>query len=118
MTYTRVIPRDLFNEANLLKCLGRLWIVLERTSLPAYLEGPKPGEPFRIEQDESDGSIFAANVRLRVRGMVWPLSRPINSREPWPLYGETLDGETVEVFTDEGELSPEFLEAIEGSGNG
>ena len=43
-------------------------------------------------------------------------------REPWPLYvetfpGEMFDGETLEVFTDQGDLTPEFLEAIEGSGN-
>lgn len=117
MTYTRVIPRDLFNEANLLKCLGQLWITLDRTSLPAYLEGPKPGEPFRIEQDQGDGSIFAANVRLLVRGEFWPLYRPLNSRDPWPLWAETPDGETLEVFSDDGELSPEFLEAIERAGN-
>jgi hypothetical protein len=29
MGYTRVIPRDLFNEANLLKCIGGLYIALE-----------------------------------------------------------------------------------------
>ncbi len=29
MTYKRVIPRDLFNEANLLKCYGALWIALD-----------------------------------------------------------------------------------------
>ncbi len=27
--YARVIPRDLFNEANLLKCFGNLYLRLE-----------------------------------------------------------------------------------------
>lgn len=112
MTYTRVIPRDLFNEANLLKCLGRLWIAFEGTSLPVCLEGPKPGATFRIEQDQSDGSIFVENVRLLVQGEFWPLYRPLNSRDTWPLWTETPDGETLEVFTNGGELSEEFREAL------
>ena len=29
MTYRRVIPRDLFNEGNLLKCLGKLYVQAE-----------------------------------------------------------------------------------------
>lgn len=28
-TYIRVLPRDLFNEADLLKCVARLWILLD-----------------------------------------------------------------------------------------
>lgn len=31
MTYLRVIPRDLFNEAKLLKCLGKLYLEAEKS---------------------------------------------------------------------------------------
>lgn len=34
MSYFRVIPRDLFNEASLLKCYGRLAILLDDMRSP------------------------------------------------------------------------------------
>jgi hypothetical protein len=121
MTYHRVIPRDLFNEASLLKCLGRLWILLDqRRDLSARLgaiEDPAgtehTGEAFAIDQSPEDGSIYVRNLPFRVRGEIFSLSRPLNSREPWPLYCESLCGEVcMEVFTDGGDLSPEFLEFV------
>ena len=54
MTYARVCPRDLFNEASLLKCLGHLWPVCERIPGVGWVE-PQIGEPFVIEQYECDG---------------------------------------------------------------
>jgi len=51
MSYTRVIPRDLFNEANLLKCYGQIYIEVERMSLPdprAYVEIEHDGGAFYI----------------------------------------------------------------------
>lgn len=32
--YIRVVPRDLFNEGDLLKCYGRLWILLDERRGP------------------------------------------------------------------------------------
>ena len=49
--YNRVIPRDLFNEANLLKCMGQLYLCLEAANLKyVYLE--------------HDGDAFQAHSRL------------------------------------------------------
>jgi streptogramin lyase len=115
MSYTRVIPRDLFNEANLLKCLGRLWICLENN--PRAILGDNDaehgGEPFHIEQSDDDGSISVTNVPLHINGFQWRLSRPLNSREAWPLWMTSPDDETHEpVFDDNGNLSPEFLALI------
>ncbi len=62
MAYLRVIPRDLFNEGNLLKCLGRIYINLE--SLPGIsAELVETGGPFHIEQNEDDGSIYVRIAR-------------------------------------------------------
>lgn len=83
MNYARVIPRDLFNEANLLKCYGRL-------ALEVDLE--HDGGAFDIQQDPASGALHVANVRLVVRGREVPLFRPLNSREPWPLWATTEDG--------------------------
>lgn len=109
MTYLRVIPRDLFNEASLLKCLGALWIALEN----------KPGvrithdsRPFDIRQDEADGSIYAENVRLVIAERLFDHRRPLNSREPWPLWVRPAfdpDVDDIAVFDQDGALSGDFI---------
>ena len=113
MTYRRVIPRDLFNEANLLKCMGQLWIALDER-MPAGMVGFEHDDdgPFLIEQDPSTGAIEVGNVRFWVQGKQVRLTRPLNSRMPWPLYAEpTNDGDwfdPVAVFDDDGTLSADF----------
>ncbi len=108
MSYTRVIPRDLFNEANLLKCIGRLYLNLESLNTQ-HAEIEHDGETFDVQQNPDDGSISVANVSLFVRGYEYPLHRPLNSRDAWPLYLTTGDGDDIEVFSDDGEFSPEML---------
>jgi len=116
VTYARVIPRDLFNEANLLKCYGRLWILLDETRGHVAQLGEEEqllGAPFEIWQDEADGSISVANVPFTIRGERWRLFRPLNCRSPWPLWCSSPDEETCErVFTEEGRFSPEFVQLI------
>jgi hypothetical protein len=109
MTYQRVIPRDLFNEANLLKCYGQLWLKLEMygnqgASLEHY------GNFFITEQDSDDGSLSIYNIRLIIGSETFRLRRPLNSREPWPLYCYLQEAaEELAIFTDDGELTEEFL---------
>lgn len=125
MTYARVIPRDLFNEANLLKCYGRLWIVLDNAKRGhgAKLgdgdthgaQDDHDGKPFRIEQNEGTGAIFIANVRFTIHGKAYHLERPLNSREDWPLY--CVDPETedeTEVFDAAGSMSEAFRALVYG----
>lgn len=125
MSYIRVIPRDLFNESSLLKCIGRIYINLEnavRADEAELRDETELGEPFNVIQSPDDGSIYLANVSLYVRRRKVHLSRPLNSRDPWPLWAIIpLDvagdeGEEIEVFTDEGEFSPDFLDYIRGEG--
>jgi hypothetical protein len=117
MTYTRVLPRDLFNEGDLLNCLGRLWIALdERRDHHAKLIPDVVKGPFVIEQEPSDGSIYAEHVLLIVAGLQCPLFRPLNARGKWPLWARfgPLEGgyEDVRVFDLDGNLSAEFWLAI------
>lgn len=112
MAYPRVMPRDLFNEGNLLTCLGRLWIKLdERRDHVARLWNDE-SLPFRITQDQSDGSISCETAWFTIgeHGYV-RLFRPLNARAKWPLYA-SIGGEDVRVFDLDGELSPEFWIAI------
>lgn len=107
MSYTRVIPRDLFNEASLLKCYGRIYINLETAGL-LDIELEHDGEAFDIRQDPSSGGLFVANVRLMVRGEECKLHRPLNSREAWPLYMTDANYEEIPVFAEDGSFSAEM----------
>lgn len=112
MPYTRVIPRDLFNEANLLKCLGKLVIALEDNYRleDAHLEDAHLedfGQAFSIDQNPEDGSIFVENLPFMVKQVQYNLYRPLNSREDWPLYVATGEDD-IPVFDNFGGLSPEF----------
>lgn len=111
MSYQRVIPRDLFNEANLLKCLGRFWIETERFQ-PHKVTFEHDGEAFDVWQDE-DGALYVRNVEIIINGSPHTAFRPLNSRAPWPLYIlGGVDGEPMDVFQEDGELTPEVLALI------
>lgn len=110
MNYIRVIPRDLFNEANLLKWMGRVYIQSEYTDdvkVELTDEGSKGG--FRIMQSPADGSIYVENVIVTVKGRRVHLFTGLNSRSELPLYAEY--GSKVEsVFDSEGYFTDEFMD--------
>jgi hypothetical protein len=112
MSYNRVIPRDLFNEANLLKCYGQLWIKLDEAleDHAAELNQEDDG-PFDIVQSADSGALSVANVTLHVSESPVDLFRPLNSRRSWALYASSGDDD-VEVFDNEGSLSDEFVAMI------
>ena len=114
MTYKRVIPRDLFNEANLLKCYGRLFINLETACLSG-VELDHDGRAFDVQQDPSSGGLFVSNVVLKVAGKPCRLHRPLNSREPWPLYLTDDADEEFAVFNEDGTFTEEFVQHVTAS---
>lgn len=117
MSYTRVIPRDLFNEANLLKCMAALWIALDsRGGHAARISNDDQSvdDGFAIEMDPSDGSISVTNVSFTIGGEDYRLWRPLNARSAWPLYVNHGD-ESIRVFTESGDLSEEFWALISGA---
>lgn len=110
-SYTRVIPRDLFNEANLLKCLGRFWIKTEHYQ-PNMVTIEHDGEPFDVGQNDDDGTISVRNVAISINGTRCHVCRPLNSRAEWPLYFDTEE-DRIAIFTDAGELTAEVLAMIQ-----
>jgi len=111
MSYIRVLPRDLFNEANLLKCLGQLWIAVDGKAPAAQFDVEAVEEGFWIDQDPNDGSLRVVNLPFSMGGRNALLTRPLNSREPWPLYisfPEYPEIDTTAVFNEDGSLSHEF----------
>lgn len=106
MGYIRVLPRDLFNESDLLKCLGRLWIVTENGNHSAKFE-TEDCEVFDIQQNDDDGSIYVANVSFTVNGDECQIFRPLNSRRKWSVYCHTIDDD-IQIFTESGDLTDEM----------
>jgi hypothetical protein len=100
MTYIRVLPRDAFNESKLLKCVGRLVLLIEDRKAPGW-SYDFDGEPFQIEQDQNDGSIYVRNIQFIRNGDPVALSSGLNSRAPWPLRDENGDS----IFDDDGNLT-------------
>lgn len=115
MSYLRVIPRDLFNEANLLKCYGQLALQLEFHNIQGVaMEHHCEHDKFDVYQNQDDGSLSIGNVSLTVRGEACVLFRPLNSHQPWPLYCVVGDND-ISVFKDDGTFTPEFLAFLKGN---
>lgn len=114
MSYIRVLPRDLFNEADLLKCMGRLWIELDRLGTARARIVEEDVSSFVIEQDDSDGSIYVSNVTFEVDGVVHRLRRPLNARGAHPLMdlGPDDDFEPIRVFDADGSFSESFSASL------
>jgi hypothetical protein len=111
MSYKRVIPRDLFNEASLLKCLGHLALQINDDHTPEGLEllHRYPESGFPIEMDESDGSIFCSELTLKTPdGRTTALWRSLNSRLSWPLRLLDAEENDIYVFDEDGYFTAEF----------
>ena len=120
MSYIRVIPRDLFNDANLLKCLGQVYLNLEVLNIPGVsLE--HDGEAFDIHQDASSGATSVSNISLLIgengdpylNSRCFYFYRPMNSREPWPLVtavpNDDDEWQEIAVFDNDGTFSAEMM---------
>jgi len=113
MTYQRVIPRDLFNEADLLKCLGKFYIMAEHRPIVRILHS---GHTFNIVQNSDDGSIYCDNICVIIGRKTYDHFRPLNSRSPWPLYlrlRNDPDADDFRVFDDEGNLSDDVKRLLQ-----
>lgn len=102
MSYIRVLPRDAFNESMLLKCIGKLVILIEDGKLPNWTYRHDE-DTFDIQQEEGDGSISVANIHFTRNGKPVRVSTPLNCRVNWCLQ----DDEGNWLFTSNGELLPE-----------
>lgn len=117
--YERVLPRDRFNEASLLKCYAQLWIALEEKQDKGKGQFVQESvDHFDIDQDPSSGGIYIGNLTFTIDGVKHYLARPLNSRDHWPLYvvGNEFDPdfEEVKVFDDQGNLSEEMIRLLNG----
>jgi hypothetical protein len=108
MSYHRIIPRDLFNEAKLLKCLGQLSLyILDYAPRGLALDHENPEDGFRIEQNEDSGALYCSNLECLCAGRLIGLQSAYNSKDAYPL-NFILDDEDGRVFDEDGKLSKEF----------
>lgn len=101
--YKRVIPRDLFNEAMLLKCLGKInLLILDNEIQGLECIHTQPQKGFIIKQDSGSGDIYVANLFFKDEsGNEVLFSHPLNARDSWPLV-MTYKQETYYVFNKTG----------------
>lgn len=113
MSYHRVVPRDLFNESKLLKCLGRLCLLIHKGEAPECLKVNEDIESFEIDQRASDAGLFCVHVEFTAHEKTLDLFSLYNSKEDYPLQCETYDFGVIDVFNQDGSLNKEFVEYIE-----
>lgn len=114
--YERVIPRDLFNESKLLKCLGQLALLIHdgKGNKDLVLEhNQQMNAGFQIDQDQSDGSLFCVNISFRLKDTEIPISTSLNSKRPYPMIYQDDEGGEEDLFNDDGSFTDSFLSWIE-----
>ena len=119
--YKRVLPRDLFNEAKLLKCVGKIVLLIEDEMMPVtYHYDNTLTDNFIVGQNQSDGSFFVKNISFFAAGKFFDVVVYQNKNEMWNAYAHFVDGpagscllEEIPLFTELGDLSEEFLEFCE-----
>lgn len=107
-SYTRVIPRDLFNEAKLLKCIGQLVLLIHDCKGPDGLTFDHDGEPFNIDLMD-EGYLTVTNIDFVLRGEGLLFIAQYNSKSAYPLYLYHGYCETL-VFKEDGSFTFEFIE--------
>lgn len=104
-TYRRAMPRDLFNEAKLLKCMGRLELQMLDYGIDGLnrYHNTMDNDGFEIAQDPSDGSIYISNLKYSDNeGNEVTFKTALNSKENYPLIMEYKDSEYC-PFNEQGE---------------
>ena len=108
MSYQRVLPRDLFNEAKLLKCMGRLLLLMHDEQTPCKMGyDVMYDEPFKIDLLD-EGSLTISNLQISMNGKLILFKTTYNSKAEYPLFAQH-DLVDYEVFDEQGEFTEEFI---------
>jgi len=114
--YRRVIPRDLFNEAKLLRGLGKISLMIHDntlTGLNVNHENERTG--FVINQEDSDGSINVVNLQFfDNNGTPVYFFHGLNCKERESLQMQ-YKGQTYWCFNDAGEWMPDSQIFVKGA---
>lgn len=107
-TYDRVIPRDFFNEAKLLKCFGFLSLKILNNSLPEGMQIhiEDNGERFDIELAD-EGFLYLANYCTTINEVPVLFLTTYNNKSNFPFYCR-IDDYDYQVFDEGGNFTDEF----------
>lgn len=105
--YHRVAPRDLFNEAKLLKCMGRLCLLILDGLTPVLMTYSHDGKPYKIALME-EGSLTITNIEIRIQDIPFVFKTTYNSKSSYPLFLEH-DYCEYEVFDEQGNFHIDFI---------
>lgn len=105
--YNRVLPRDLFNESKLLKCIGRLCLLIHDNMIPFSMSVEENDEPFEIGLLE-DGHLTITNLNIFIMEQLTTFKTVYNSKLSYPLIASYGYDECV-VFDNDGQFTEEFI---------
>ena len=111
--YVRVIPRDFFNEAKLLKCMGHLSLAVLDRILPdginiEILDSIENDSQFNIKIIIYFYILYVSNYTILINGKSYILGTRYNSKQNFPFY-IIIDDQDFLVFDEQGDLSEEFI---------
>jgi hypothetical protein len=106
--YGRVLPRDLFNEAKLLKCIGKLVLNIHDGNVVNGTKFEHDGEGFVVGLN-NDGTLEINNIDFTINGTSVRFVTTYNSKDNWPLFC-WLGYCEYPVFDEAGEYTEEFIE--------
>lgn len=84
--YCRVIPRDLFNEAKLLKCIGRPCLLIHDGMNLGCMSFEHDGESFEIWLMEKESYLIVDNIQFMCGDTLVAFVTEYNSKSEYPLY--------------------------------
>ena len=108
--YIRVVPRDFFNEAKLLKCMGVLALAISDYKLPENIkiEINESGKPFEILLNEEFDLLVVSNYEVKINGEEYIVGTSYNSKSNFPF--KVVDDEEILIFDENGKFTLDFIE--------
>jgi len=108
-TYLRVIPRDLFNESKLLKCIGRLVLMIhDGYNINGLLKFTHDEQSFKIGL-HNEGYLQVSNIIFYIKDERVDFVTTYNSKASYPLAAYYKYCE-YPVFDEQGNYTDEFIE--------
>ena len=96
--HQREIPRDLFNEAKLLKCMGLLSLRIHDGNTPTPMTLDWNREKFDVRYD-IDGDTYISNMTLYVNDEIQEVRCLMNSKDNYPMV---FQNNLERVFEEDG----------------
>jgi hypothetical protein len=100
--YNRVIPRDIFNEAKLLKCIGKICLLIHDNKINGLnIVHEDQSKGFEITQDPNSGDISVENIYFFDNaGTPVYFYTKLNSKDNYPMFMEYKDAEYYPISED------------------